>query len=81
MGDSRAASKRQIVESDDDNLASKKRRTNSISDSDDESDNGGELGGLSDHEELNGDERKFAKQSPFKGKKRLNSQVCVLFLS
>lgn len=74
-----SASKRQIAESDDDGLTSKKRRTNSRGDSDEENSDDGEIGGLSDHDERDGDERRFAEQSPYKGRKRLNSQVRATF--
>jgi hypothetical protein len=39
------------------------------------------IGGLSDCDERNGDERRYAKESPVKGKQRLTSRVCItLFL-
>jgi hypothetical protein len=34
-----------------------------------------DIGGLSDHEEIEGEEYETAKNSPVKGKKRVNSQV------
>ncbi len=38
-----------------------------------------ETGGLSDRDERDGDERRFAKESPMKGKLRLTSRVCVMY--
>lgn len=35
-------------------------------------------GGVSECDERNGEERKFAEQSPTKGKQRLNSKACIL---
>ncbi len=74
--------KRQIVDlgldSDDDNeVVSKKKRSGSGDTSNEASDGEKYLGGLSDHDERCGDERRFAKDSPFKGKKRINSKVSL----
>jgi hypothetical protein len=59
----------------DDNATSKRQRPNSGNANNNDSDSDKSTGGLSDHDERNGDERRFARESPLKGKKRLNSQV------
>lgn len=48
---------------------------------DQEMDSGGseDTGRLSDHDERNGDERRYAKESPIKGKQRLTSKVCISY--
>lgn len=38
-----------------------------------------EGGGISDHDEQDGEERRYAKESPFKGKRHLTSRVSTLY--
>lgn len=51
------------------------KRTNSSNTDEESSDDGKGSGGLSECDERDGEEREFAKKSPEKGKKRLNSMV------
>lgn len=76
---SRSTSKRPSKEleqesGDDNDNNTRKRRRGRSDDTDDEKG----TGGLSDHSERDGAEREFAKESPPKGKKRVNSRVSVV---
>lgn len=70
---SRSTSKRpsqELEQDSSDDTTSKRRRSRNDNVDDERS-----TGGLSEHDERNGEERKFAKESPPKGKKRVNSRV------